>query len=70
MIKLAEFHDLKARGIVNSWAQLDNLVTKYGFPAGRMISPNARAWAEDELDTWFASRPTDSPPARGAAQDR
>jgi predicted DNA-binding transcriptional regulator AlpA len=68
MIKLVRFRDLKALGIVDSWAQLDNLVKKYGFPAGRMISPNARAWTEDEIDLWYASRPTDSPPPRGAAK--
>jgi hypothetical protein len=68
MFKVVRFCNLKERGIVDSRAQLDNLVEKYDFPPGRMISPNARAWTEDEIDLWFASRPTDSPPPRGAAK--
>ena len=59
--------DLKARGIVNNWAQLDNLIEKYDFPPGRMLSPNTRAWdEEEEVEPWLASRPTEGPPPRAA----
>jgi hypothetical protein len=69
MIKLARFRDLKERGIVDSWAQLDNLIKKCGFPPGRMLSPNTRVWDEEnEIEPWFASRPTEGPPPRGAAK--
>jgi predicted DNA-binding transcriptional regulator AlpA len=62
------FRDLKGRGLADSYAQLDNLIRKYGFPIGRLLGPNTRVWSEDEIDAWLANRPTASPPARGAAK--
>ena len=53
------FADLKARGIVNNRATLRNLVHKHGFPPGRMIGPNCRAWDDPEIDDWLASRPVE-----------
>ncbi len=68
---LSRFADLKKRGIVNSWPQLKRLQQDHGFPLGRMISPNVRAWAEDEIDAWWASRPKENKrPLRGAARAR
>jgi hypothetical protein len=68
MIKL-RFRDLQERGIVSSWAQLRNLIGKYGFPPGHMLSPNCCVWdEEDEVEPWLASRPTAGPPPRGAAK--
>lgn len=67
---LLRFKDLKDRRIVNNWAQLGNLVEKYGFPAGFMPSPNTRAWFEDEVDAWLdakASTPA-RPQLKGAAK--
>jgi hypothetical protein len=52
------FSDLKARGIVRNRTTLRNLIRNAGFPPGRLIGLNCRAWTEDELDTWLASRPT------------
>jgi hypothetical protein len=49
-IKWLRFRDLKARGIVKSWPQLRRLIKQYGFPPGRMLSPNIRAWPDDEID--------------------
>ena len=67
--RFVRFRDLKARGIVNNWAQLDNLIEKYDFPPGRMLSPNTRAWdEEEEVEPWLASRPTEGPAPRGAAK--
>lgn len=67
--RFLRFRDLKERGIIDSWAQLDNLIKKYGFPPGRMLSPNVRAWdEEEELEPWLASRPAPGPPPRGAAK--
>ena len=67
--RFVRFRDLKARGIVDSWPQLNNLIKKYGFPRGRMLSPNVRAWDEEkEIEPWLASRPAVSPPPRGAAK--
>jgi hypothetical protein len=44
---LIRFYGLKARGIVQSWAQLKHLQDKHGFPAGRLLSPQVRAWTEE-----------------------
>jgi predicted DNA-binding transcriptional regulator AlpA len=70
MIRLLRFRDLQERGIVKSWPQLKRLTEKYGFPKGRMISPNIRTWTEAEVDAWFESRPTTGPAPRGAAKTR
>jgi len=62
--RFLRFRDLKERGIIDSWAQLDNLIKKYGFPPGRMLSPNVRAWdEEEELEPWL-------PAARRLARPR
>ena len=42
--QFVRFRDLKARGIADSWAQLDNLIKKYGFPPGRLLGPASRVW--------------------------
>ena len=52
------FRDLRARGIVNNWNTLQEWINKRGFPPGRLIGPNARAWAEGEVEAWIATRPT------------
>jgi hypothetical protein len=71
MTKKLRYRDLKERGIVDSWAQLANLIRKCGFPAGRMLSPNCRIWDEqDEIEPWLASRPVEGPEPRGAAKGR
>jgi predicted DNA-binding transcriptional regulator AlpA len=62
------FNDLKARGIAKSWAQLGHLQKHHGFPAGRLLSPQIRAWTEEEVADWLATRPTDKAPLRGAAR--
>jgi hypothetical protein len=57
------FRDLKARGIVNNWPTLQKRIEKFGFPPGRLIGPNARAWTEQEVENWIASRPVAKKPA-------
>jgi hypothetical protein len=56
---------LKARGVVNNWPTLVNRINKYGFPPGRLIGPNARAWTEEEVEAWIAARPVARKPAPG-----
>ena len=69
MTVLLRFRDLKERGIVNSWPQLRRLVDLHGFPKGRLLSPNIRAWTGAEIDAWIASRPVEGGgPLRGAAK--
>ena len=70
MIKLVRFHDLRERGVVDSWAQLRRLIDHHGFPQGRMLSPNQRTWTEEEIDAWYKSRPVEGPEPRGAAKEK
>jgi hypothetical protein len=69
--KQLRFKDLKELGIVNNWPQLGNLVDNEGFPPGRLLSPNVRAWNEDQILAWLESRPVGMvKPLRGAAKIR
>jgi predicted DNA-binding transcriptional regulator AlpA len=61
------FSDLKASQLVRSWPQLKRMVTEYGFPPGRMLTPNCRVWTSEEVDAYVASRPVEGPPLRGVA---
>ena len=71
MTVLLRFADLRERGIVNSWPQLKRLQDLHGFPPGRMLSPNVRAWAESEIDKWFELRPVENTqPLKGAPRIR
>jgi hypothetical protein len=62
------FRDLKARGIVGTWPTLKRRIERDGFPPGRMIGPNTRAWTEEEIDEWYRSRPVEGPAPRGIAK--
>ena len=55
--KLLRFTDLKARNIVRNWPTLLRWIDRHGFPAGRHIGPNTRAWTESEIEEFLASRP-------------
>jgi predicted DNA-binding transcriptional regulator AlpA len=70
MIRLLSFKDLQARGIVRSWPMLKRRVERDGFPPGRMVGPNTRAWIEAEVDDWIKSRPTTGAVPRGVAKSR
>jgi predicted DNA-binding transcriptional regulator AlpA len=68
LAKLLRYRDLEAKAVVASWATLKNLIEQHGFPPGRLIGAS-RVWTEDEVDAWFASRPTVNPDApRGCAK--
>jgi predicted DNA-binding transcriptional regulator AlpA len=62
-VKLLRFRDLKTSGIINSWPMLRRRVERDGFPPGRMLGPNCRAWTDEEVGQWLASRPTAKKPA-------
>jgi hypothetical protein len=55
--KLLRFKDLKERGLVPNWTTLLRWIELEGFPAGIRLAPNTRAWTEDEVAAWLASRP-------------
>jgi predicted DNA-binding transcriptional regulator AlpA len=52
------FRHIRAAGIADSYTALDRLVRDHGFPVGRLISPNVRAWTVEEIEGWLATRPT------------
>jgi predicted DNA-binding transcriptional regulator AlpA len=66
MTTFLRFRDLKARGIVNNRVTLTNRINKLGFPPGRLIGANTRAWTEAEVEAWLANRPTEPKPAPAA----
>jgi hypothetical protein len=53
------FNDLYAAGIVNNRTHLGRLIEDEGFPPGRLLSPNARAWLVSEILPWLADRPVE-----------
>jgi hypothetical protein len=55
---LLRFKHLKQRRIVENWPQLKRLVETQGFPPGRLLGMNSRAWTEEEIDNWLSTRPT------------
>ncbi len=57
MRQVRRFQDLKAAGIVKNWPHLKRLVEHHGFPPGRKLSDNIRAWFDEEIDPWIDSRP-------------
>lgn len=60
---LLRFNDLKARGIVRNHPTLSRWIKEEGFPPGRLLGPNTRAWRESEVEAWLDSRPSEPSPA-------
>jgi predicted DNA-binding transcriptional regulator AlpA len=55
--RLYRYKELKALGIIQNWTTLLRLIANGDFPPGKQISPNGRAWTEDEIAEWLESRP-------------
>jgi hypothetical protein len=66
MSKWLRFRDLRDRGIINSWPMLHRRIERDGFPPGRMLGPNTRAWSEAEIEAWLLSRPIAGPQPQAA----
>lgn len=49
--------DLEQLNISRSASQTKQLIDRYGFPPGIMLSPKIRGWAEDQVAAWLAQRP-------------
>jgi predicted DNA-binding transcriptional regulator AlpA len=62
-MRLIRYHDIVAKGIVNSRMTLKRLIDHQSFPPGILITPNARAWDEADVDAWIASRPAARKPS-------
>lgn len=56
-MKLIRYADLVGKGVVASRMTLWRLIKDQGFPPGILITPNARAWVESEVDEWVLNRP-------------
>jgi predicted DNA-binding transcriptional regulator AlpA len=69
-MKWIRYPDLVAKGIVNSRMTLQRLIDFQDFPAGILITPNARAWDEAEIDRWIANRPTARKPSTRKAKSQ
>jgi predicted DNA-binding transcriptional regulator AlpA len=54
---LLRFADLKARRIVKNWPCLLRWIENEGFPPGIKLASNTRAWREEDVESWLASRP-------------
>jgi hypothetical protein len=52
------FPYLVERGLVANRASLRNRILHNGFPPGRLIGPNTRAWTDEELAEYEARCPT------------
>ena len=54
MVRYLRFADLEERGITNSRPALKYRIENFGFPPGRLIGPNTRAWTEAEVEEYLA----------------
>jgi hypothetical protein len=59
LFHLLRYADLKERGIVKSRAQLKQMIDNYGFPSGKLISPNVRTWTTEEVAAYYDACPTE-----------
>lgn len=55
--ELWRFKDLQERRIVKCRPTLHRWIKQHGFPPGRLIGPNSRAWTSTEILAWLDSRP-------------
>jgi predicted DNA-binding transcriptional regulator AlpA len=56
-MRLIRYPDLVEKGVVNSRMTLKRLIDLHEFPPGRLVTPNSRAWTEEEVDEWVEGRP-------------
>jgi hypothetical protein len=65
-VAFSRFESPRHRSVLGAIERLQEL---YGFPRGRLLSPNCRIWDEEEdVNPWLESRPVDGNPLRGAAK--
>jgi predicted DNA-binding transcriptional regulator AlpA len=62
-VKLIHYADLVAKGIVNSRMTLKRIIDNQGFPPGIRVTPNSRAWIEEDVDAWIVGRPSARKPS-------
>jgi predicted DNA-binding transcriptional regulator AlpA len=57
IVKHLRYPDLVESGITTNRVDLGRKIKFHGFPPGRLLGPNTRAWTEPEIEQWLASRP-------------
>jgi predicted DNA-binding transcriptional regulator AlpA len=57
MMKFLRYPDLVEMNVVRSRMTLKRLIDSQGFPPGRLITPNSRAWTDEEVIEWLDNRP-------------
>jgi predicted DNA-binding transcriptional regulator AlpA len=60
--KYLRYPDLVEAGVVANRVTLHRMIKSQGFPPGRLLGLNTRAWTETEVEEWLAARPTVRPP--------
>lgn len=55
-VKYLRYADLVERQIVNNRTTLARWIKDYGFPAGKLLGPNTRAWPDDQIEAWLDAR--------------
>jgi predicted DNA-binding transcriptional regulator AlpA len=55
--KFLRYKDLLEQGIFRSRMTMKRAVDRGDFPPGRLLSPNCRAWTEEERDEYIKNRP-------------
>lgn len=56
--KFYRYSDLEDAGFVECWNNLVSWQQKFNFPTGKLVG-HTRVWTGDELNRWFATRPTE-----------
>jgi hypothetical protein len=70
-MKLLKYSDLFEMGVFGSRMSLKRGIDEQSFPPGKLVTPNARRWTEEEVLEWLANRPVarkDAPPRKSAAR--
>jgi predicted DNA-binding transcriptional regulator AlpA len=57
--RFVRFRDLRESGIAETLQTVKHLQKEQGFPLGRLLGPNTRAWTVEEVKAWLASRPVE-----------
>jgi predicted DNA-binding transcriptional regulator AlpA len=60
--KYLRYPDLVEAGVVTNRVTLGRMIKSQGFPAGRLLGFNTRAWTETEIREWLDSRPVERAP--------
>jgi predicted DNA-binding transcriptional regulator AlpA len=55
-MRYLRFRDLQKMGVVANRVTLGRWIESNGFPPGVLLGPNSRAWPEEEVLAWLASR--------------